>query len=154
MSLCTWSLLVLQQLCHPNRPAPKQHRLRWTLWCCCCATWTRLSGGLMQHNGRLPYTANNGRKLQADNHMTSWNVAAQAEGGVEQKRQNRSDLLEIVRKSGWRYIYILIILNNTIISGTYILYKQLVLHTTLTVFPSFHTTYKMIKCSLFTIDLK
>lgn len=56
--------------------------------------------GVRQHNGRLPYTADNGRKLQADNHMTSWNVAAQPEGDAEQGRQNRSDLSETVGKSG------------------------------------------------------
>lgn len=42
-----------------------------------------LPGGLRQHNGRLPYTADNGRKLQADNHMTSWNAAARPGGHAE-----------------------------------------------------------------------
>lgn len=37
----------------------------------------------MRYNGRLPYTAHNGQKLHADNHMSVWNVAFLPEGYVE-----------------------------------------------------------------------
>lgn len=111
----------------------------------------------MQYNGRSTYTADNGCMLQADNHMTSWNVAVQPEGDAEQRRQNRSDLSEIVRKSGRRHVHILIILNNIVHLFQAAFTQPLHIHTDLFSFLSYtqtNRTYTMTTCSLFAIDFK
>lgn len=49
------------------------------VWC------AQPSAGVLQYNGRLPYTANNGCRLGADNHMPVWNVPFQPKGDAEQR---------------------------------------------------------------------
>lgn len=46
-----------------------------------------LAGGLWQHNGRLPFTADNGAWLRADTHKTWRNVAAVPGGDAEQRAE-------------------------------------------------------------------
>lgn len=46
---------------------------------------TQPSAGVLQYNGRLPYTADNGCRLGADNHMPVWNVPFQPKGDAEQR---------------------------------------------------------------------
>lgn len=46
---------------------------------------TQPSAGVLQYNGRLPYTANNGCRQGADNHMPVWNAPFQPKGDAEQR---------------------------------------------------------------------